>query len=108
MALLPFSTDLMSDYDEAPEAAAVFAAHDRAGLADALDDGALLGAARLHARRDAPSSRSPRGWALPFVFLASIPAAYIDTGIAQLMWIGGAFLHYPLRRAAGRGSETSS
>ena len=42
------------------------------------------------------------------MFLASIPAAYIDTGIAQLMWIGGAFLRYPLRRAAARVSDTSS
>ena len=107
VALLPFSTDLMGEYDEVPEAAAVFAASIALGLAHALDHGALLGAARLHPRCDARFAQ-PAGLGFALVFLASIPAAYIDTGIAQLMWIGGAFLHYPLRRVAGRGSETSS
>jgi uncharacterized membrane protein len=107
VALLPFSTDLMSSYDDVPEAAAVFAASI-----------ALVSLAHWTMARYAVRHRFLSGAAHEFghavglgfavVFIASIPVAYIDTGLAQLMWIGAAFLHYPLRRVAGRGSETSS
>jgi uncharacterized membrane protein len=107
VALLPFSTDLMSEYNEVPEAAAVFA------TSIALVSLAHWVMARYSVRHGfladaAHEFAHPAGLGFAAVFLASIPVAYIDTGLAQLMWIGGAFLHYPLRRVAGRGSETSS
>ena len=107
VALLPFSTDLMSTYDKVPEANAVFAATVAAISAThwhmarySVRHGYI--ADRLH-----PLAH-PAGLGFAALFLASIPVAYIDTGLCQLMWIGAAFLHYPLRRVAGRGSETSS
>jgi hypothetical protein len=50
----------------------------------------------------------PVGLGFAALFLASIPAAYLDTGVAQVMWIGAAFLHYPLRRVAERAPDTSA
>ncbi|MBN1528618.1 MAG: DUF1211 domain-containing protein [Thermoleophilaceae bacterium] len=105
VALLPFSTDLMSTYDEVPEAAAVFA------TSIALVSLTHWAMARYSAQRGFLNPEhefaQPVGLGFAAVFLASIPVAYVDTTLAQLMWIAGAFLHYPLRRVAGRGSETS-
>jgi uncharacterized membrane protein len=107
VALLPFSTDLMSTYDKVPEANAVFAV-----------TVAAISATHWHMARYSVRHRfipnpahplaHPSGLGFTAVFLLSIPVAYIDTSLSQLMWIGAAFLHYPLRRVAGRGSETSS
>jgi uncharacterized membrane protein len=106
VALLPFSTDLMGEYDKAPEAAAVFAA------TIALISLSHWTMSRYAVRQGFLPDEShrfaqPVGLGFALVFFASIPAAYIDTGIAQLMWIGAAFLHYPLRRVAGRAPDTS-
>jgi uncharacterized membrane protein len=107
VALLPFSTDLMSSFDEVAEANAVFA-----GTIAAISATHWF-MSRYSARHgfltdEAHRTAHPIGLAFALFFLLSIPVAYIHTGLAQLMWVGASFLHYPVRRVAGRGSETSS
>jgi uncharacterized membrane protein len=106
IALLPFSTDLMGEYDTVPEAAAVFAA------TIALTSLTHWAMSRYSVRQGFLPHAShrfahPVGLGFAALFLASIPAAYLDTRVAQVMWIGAAFLHYPLRRVAERAPETS-
>jgi uncharacterized membrane protein len=106
IALLPFSTDLMGEYDKVPEAAAVFAG------TIALTSLTHWGMSRYSAKQGflpdaAHRFGQPVGLGFAVLFFASIPAAYLDTRIAQVMWIGAAFLHYPLRRVAERAPDTS-
>jgi uncharacterized membrane protein len=111
IVLVPFSTNLMSDYSDVPEAATVFAV--TIGLASLAHwllasyswRGGLVRRDREHLVRPI---RGGLGLGFSLVFFLSIPFAYVDTTIAQVMWTGTIALRYPLRLAAGRGSRTSS
>ena len=105
IVLIPFSTNLMSDYSSVPEAVAVFAA--TIGLASfaswtmvahTLRRGHVIESLMLQAR--------PYGDRLGLVFTAlfliSIPVAFISTTLAYVLWVGTIVLRYPLRRAAAR------
>jgi uncharacterized membrane protein len=110
IALLPFSTELMSEYDSVPEAAAVFGA--TVGLASlthwAMSDYTLRRGFTEEAHRRARIEAHPVGLGFAVLFFASIPTAFLSTLVAQLLWTGAVFIRYPLRLVAGRGSETSS
>ncbi|HEY6776439.1 MAG TPA: TMEM175 family protein [Thermoleophilaceae bacterium] len=103
IALMPFSTELVDRYSDEPISAAVF--------------GATLGlAALVHLRMVRhvltrefvrPHERGvpePFGGAialtLAVVFLLSVPAAFLSTLLAKLMWLSTIVLRYPLRRLA--------
>ena len=103
IALVPFSTDLVDRYSSAPEASAVFGAI--LGLA-ALTHWAMtrhvLGRGFVgHEHREATK---PYGSAISLtfaaVFLLSVPAAYLSTVLAQVLWISTIVLRYPLRSVA--------
>ena len=111
IALIPFSTNLLSDYSEVPEAAAVFAA--TIGLASITN-----WAMAVYTRRRAFVHRHGEHLVHPFgsrlgltfsvIFFASIPVAYISTQLSMALWVGAIFVRYPLRLVAARGDETSS
>jgi uncharacterized membrane protein len=111
IVLVPFSTNLMSDYSEVPEAATVFAAS--IGLASLSHW--LLASYSLHGglvrgdrRQVVQPLQGGLGLGFSVVFFLSIPLAYVDTTIAQVMWTATIVLRYPLRGVARRGSDTSS
>ena len=111
IALVPFSTNLLSDYSEVPEAAAVFGA--TIGLAS-LTNWAMA----VYTRRREFVPRHGEHLVHPFgsrlgltfagIFFVSIPVAYISTQLSMALWVSAIFVRYPLRLVAGRGDETSS
>ena len=106
IVLIPFSTNLMSDYSEVPEAAAVFSTTIAlASLANWTMVAYTL--RRGYVSEDLMHQARPYGnWlGLSFtaLFLVSIPAAFIDTTVAQVLWVAAIVVRYPLRRVADRG-----
>ena len=111
IVLIPFSTNLMSDYDSVPEAAAVFAA--TIGLASLASWTMVAHTMRRgHVIESLMRQARPYGDRLGLVFtavfFASIPVAFIDTRLAQLLWVSTIVVHYPLRWVADRDSQTSA
>jgi uncharacterized membrane protein len=110
IALLPFSTQMMEEYDSVPEAAAVFAG--TVGLASlthwAMSHHTLRMGFVAEEHREERAAARPIGLGFSALFFASIPAAFLSTSAAQVMWIAVALVRYPLRLVAGRGSDTSS
>ena len=110
IAMVPFSTNLLSDYSEVPEAAAVFAA--TIGLAS-LTNWAMA----VYVRRRAFVQQHRGHLAQPFgsrlglvfsgIFFVSMPVAYISTTLSMVLWVSSIFVRYPLRLVAGRVDETS-
>jgi uncharacterized membrane protein len=107
IALLPFSTDLMSEYDKVPEASAVFAGTIALiSLTHWVMSHYTLRHGFIVDEAVAPRQFGhPIGLGFAVLFVSSIPVAYIDTRLAQVMWLGAALLHYPLRRV-GRASSS--
>ena len=106
IALVPFSTNLMSDYSEAPRRRP--SSRPRSGwLAHALDDGAYTRRRGFVQRRGAALAQPFAAARARVVFFASIPVAYM-TSTTLSMVLCGAFVRYPLRLVAGRVDETSS
>lgn len=89
IALLPFTTALLGDYGNDPTALVAYAINVAlAGLADTL-----MVVVALRARLLEPDVQA-RGRELiarnllpPVVFFASIPLAYVDTGLAKYSWL---------------------
>jgi len=111
IVLIPFSTNLMSDYSEVPEAAAVFSTTIAlASLANWTMVAYTL--RRGYVSEELMHQARPYGnWlGLSFtaLFLVSIPAAFIDTTVAQVLWVSAIVVRYPLRRVADRASQTSA
>jgi uncharacterized membrane protein len=89
IALVPFSTELSDRYSEHPIAAAAFAATiGLAGLVHWLMAAHSLRSGHAHDRRRhvTEHAASTANLALTLVFFASIPLAFIDPLISQLMW----------------------
>jgi uncharacterized membrane protein len=111
IVLIPFSTNLMSDYSEVPEAAAVFST--TIGLASLANWTMVAHTLRRgYVSEDLMHQARPYGdWlGLSFtaLFFISIPAAFIDTTVAQVLWVSAIVVRYPLRRVAARDSQTSA
>jgi uncharacterized membrane protein len=103
IALMPFSAELIDKYSEEPIADAVFAATlGFAGLVHLAMIRHVLGREFVHDR--APLSPEPFGGAIVLsvtvVFFLSVPAAFVSTVLANLMWLSTLGLRYPLRRLA--------
>lgn len=108
IAIVPFSTDLFDEYSEDALAVAVF------GLVMAL--AALVswsmtsyslrrGLVHDHQREaTTPRGSLPALW-FTAVFALSVPLAFVNVAIAQLMWLATIVLRYPLRRLTGRTSS---
>ena len=89
VALVPFSSDLLGDYGDHPEAVIIYAVN--LGLLG------LVGAVMVRyafenelMMADVQKEYGPRGtpnWALPCVFLASIPIALVSPLAATLFWL---------------------
>jgi uncharacterized membrane protein len=89
VTLVPFSSDLLGDYGDHPEAVIIYAANlGLLGLVGAVmvryafDRGLML--------REVQEAWGPHGrpnWVLPCIFLASIPIALVSTLAAILFWL---------------------
>jgi uncharacterized membrane protein len=103
IALMPFSAELIDRYGEEPIADAVFGATlGLAGLVHLAMVRHVLGREFVHERT--PMAPEPFGGAIALtvtvVFFLSVPAAFVSTVLAQLMWLSTIVLRYPLRRLA--------
>jgi uncharacterized membrane protein len=110
IALVPFSTNLLSDYSEVPEAAAVFGA--TIGLASLTNWGMAVYTRRRafvprHGEHLVQPFGSRLGLVFSFMFFVSMPVAYVSTTLAMALWVSAIFVRYPLRLVAGRVDETS-
>jgi uncharacterized membrane protein len=101
IALMPFSTELLDRYIHEPIAAAVYGA--TLGLAALVH----LTMVRHVLRREFVHQHElrvsePFGGAialtLAILFLLSVPAAFLSTRLAQLMWVSAIVVRFPLRR----------
>jgi uncharacterized membrane protein len=110
IVLLPFSTALMDRYDTEPAAAAVFGA--TVGLASlshwVMSNYTLRRGYVAEETRHVRLFARPEGLGFVVLFVASIPAAYISTLLAQALWVLAIVVRYPLRRVAARDSDTSA
>jgi uncharacterized membrane protein len=110
IALLPFSTELMDEYSSVPEAGAVFAG--TVGLAAlahwAMSNHTLRQGFVAEDQRERRPFARPIGLGFSALFFASIPVAFLSTGLAQAMWVASVVVRYPVRLVAGRGSSTSA
>jgi uncharacterized membrane protein len=109
IALVPFATDLMDQYNEESLAAAVFGATlGLAALANwCMHAHALRAGLVKEAHRDATHAHSPVSAAFTAIFLLSVPLAFVSPHLAQALWIATILLRYPLRRVAGLGADSS-
>jgi uncharacterized membrane protein len=101
IVLVPFSANLYDTYNEEALAAAVLGG--TLGLAawvNWLMTMHVLRESLIHDRHR-PSTEpfaSPVGLGFTAAFLLSIPAAFVNVHIAEVLWVSTIFLHYPLRR----------
>jgi uncharacterized membrane protein len=103
IALMPFSAELIDRYSEEPIADAVFGATlGFAGLVHLAMIRHVLGKEFVHDRT--PLAPEPFGGAIVLsvtvVFFLSVPAAFVSTVLANLMWLSTLVIRYPLRRLA--------
>jgi uncharacterized membrane protein len=103
IALMPFSAELIDRYSEEPIADAVFGATlGFAGLVHLAMIRHVLGKEFVHDR--APLAPEPFGGAIvlsvTIVFFLSVPAAFVSTVLANLMWLSTLAVRYLLRRLA--------
>jgi uncharacterized membrane protein len=103
IALMPFSAELIDRYSEEPIADAVFGATlGFAGLVHLAMIRHVLGKEFVHDR--APLAPEPFGGAIVLsvtvVFFLSVPAAFVSTVLANLMWLSTLAVRYLLRRLA--------
>jgi uncharacterized membrane protein len=101
IVLIPFSSAVLGDYGGDEAAVILYAAN----MAGAVLVGNLMfgDAHRAGLTTHPPEVRHEfgrRSWIIAAVFLASIPVALVDPGVAQLVWLG--LLVEPLL-SAGRG-----
>jgi uncharacterized membrane protein len=107
IVLVPFAANLFDNYTQEPIAAAVLGA--TLGLAALCHWLATVYTFRrgfVH-EQHRPSTEpfaSPVGLGFTFVFLLSVPVAFLSPTAASLMWAGTILLHYPLGRMSARGS----
>jgi uncharacterized membrane protein len=103
IALMPFSAELIDRYSEEPIADAVFGATlGFAGVVHLAMIRHVLGKEFVHDR--APLAPEPFGGAIVLsvtvVFFLSVPAAFVSTVLANLMWLSTLAVRYLLRRLA--------
>ena len=92
VTVTPFATGVFGDLTDEPEAIAIYAG----AIAALSATGALMRIYALRAglmyedaaRREPYGPWSPWRFAIPIVFLASIPVAYISPDLAPLVWLG--------------------
>ena len=101
IALMPFSTELLDRYVHEPIAAAVYGA--TLGLAALVHLTMVRHVLRREfVHRHELRVSEPFGGAialtLAILFLLSVPAAFLSTRLAQLMWVSAIVVRYPLRR----------
>jgi uncharacterized membrane protein len=106
VTLTPFSSDLLGDYGDHPEAVIIYAVNlGLLGLVGAV----MVRYAFSHdlMMKAATEHYGPHGkpnWVLPLVFLASIPIALVSTLAAILFWlVAGALGLRLFQRLEGRG-----
>jgi uncharacterized membrane protein len=105
IALVPFATDLMEEFNDEPLAAAVFGA--TLGLAAFINWLMHVHIVRrrlVHEehRDETAVFGSPVALGFTLAFLASVPLAFISPYLAQAVWVATVVLRYPLRRLSGR------
>ena len=109
IALLPFSTDLMDQYNDESIAAAVFGA--TLGVASLVNwcmhvHTLRAGLVATHRRPETAVFASPVAFGLTGLFLISVPLAFVSPYLAQAVWVATIVLRYPLRRLTGRTSSS--
>ena len=89
IGLLPFTTALLGNFSNDPTAVVAYAVNVAlAGLADALMVAVALRAHLLVPEKQALGGELiARNLVPPAVFFASIPLAYVDTGLAKWSWV---------------------
>jgi uncharacterized membrane protein len=103
IALIPFATDVLDAYGSEALAAAVFGT--TVGLVALVNwfmtvyslRAGLVREARVE---DTASFGSPVALGFTAIFFLSVPAAFVSTTLAWLLWISTIVLRYPLRRLA--------
>jgi uncharacterized membrane protein len=103
VVLMPFSAQLYDVYTSRPGAAAVFGATlGLVGLANGAMTAHVLrkGFVREDRREETEPSITV-GAGLTTLFFLSVPAAFIDVHLAELLWVSTIVVRYPLRRLGG-------
>lgn len=108
----PFTTSVLADYGDRPGGVAVYAGSiATTGLLMALLTWYALGRGRLAAAGFDPLAGRYmvlRGLAVPLVFLATLPLAWVSAGAAELSWLAIAPIQWLLQRrfeALARGRQ---
>ena len=103
IVLVPFSAELYDVYTSRPLAAAVLGGTlGLAALVNGLMTAHVLSRGFVHEhRREETEPGVAVGFGLTFVFLLSVPAAFLSVHIAEALWISTVVLRYPLRRLGG-------
>jgi uncharacterized membrane protein len=103
IALIPFATDLLDAYGNEALAAAVFGTTlALVALVNWLMTVYSLRAGLVREARvqDTAPFGSPVALGFTAIFFLSVPAAFVSTTLAWLLWISTIVLRYPLRRLA--------
>jgi uncharacterized membrane protein len=104
IVLMPFATEVFDRYTDEPVASATLGAIlGLAALAHWVLAVHALRSGFVHEERRAAAqpSASPIALTFTFVFLLSVPVAYLSPLAATLLWVSTLFLHRPVRRFAG-------